>query len=84
MEKIVGIQHRTGVFQDKPYDNYYIYVVNDEKKDENTVGVCPSFYKVKAALINEIVAPDQIKRLVGMHCEVLFDSYKNVALFNVQ
>lgn len=82
MEKIVGIKHLTGTFNDKPYDKYHIYVVNDVD-NENVIGTCPNVYKVKAAMINSICSPDQIERLIGMNCEVYFDAYKNVAQFNL-
>ena len=82
MERIVGVKHLTGNYNGKDYDTYHIYAVNDANS-ENIVGTCPTVYKVKAALVNQIVAPDQIEKLIGQNIEVYFDSYRNVAQFNL-
>lgn len=83
--KVVGVKHMTGSFNDRAYDNYYIYCVADQTDNDTSqfYGVCPQCVKVKASLLHTVVAPDKIQKLLDREVEFLYDSYKNVALVNV-
>ena len=88
--KVIGVQHNVGNFEGKPYDNFYIFVVNDENK-ANQFGVCPvqfnntkkHFLKMQASVMYLEVAPDHIERLVGKEIDPVFDMFNNVAKLNI-
>ena len=76
--KIVGIKHQTGEYLGNNYDNYRLFVTDPTRVDTKEFGVCPSFVKVKASLMHEIVAPDNVASLIGKDVNFFYDAYQNV------
>lgn len=56
--KVVGVQHKEGVFTDKqgrewPYNNYNLHTMRDAR---NVVGQCVTVLKVKADVAADVIA----------------------------
>lgn len=85
--KLLGVQHSTGIFQEKPYDNYNLFLLDESKRYDNVYGFVPNMFLrngrkvpylvVKAAMFNTVVSPDQIKSLIGQNLDIDFDMYGN-------
>lgn len=83
--KIVGVKHMTGEYDNRPFDNYYLYGIDENTNDKIQIyGTCPNCIKVKASVLHQVVAADKIEKLIGRSVECFYDSYKNVALVNVK
>jgi len=84
--KVVGVRHWYGEMGGNPFDVYHVYVSNPAERREGfeEFGSCPSFVKVKADLLHQVVAADKIDKLIGRFITFLYDSYDNVAVVNVQ
>lgn len=92
--KLFGVQHSTGIYQDKPYDNYNLYVLDPQSKRDNVHGLVPMMFRrnnrqvpylvVKAAVFNSICAPDLIDKIIGKQINVDFDAYGNAAKIEIQ
>lgn len=76
--RIVGVQHMVGEYEGKPFDNYRIYTVDQDRQNQETYGVCPMYTKVKASVLHQVVAPDKINKLIDKNVMFYFDAYKNV------
>lgn len=83
--KIVGVKHQTGEFNNKPYDNYRIYYVDETKQDNDgmTFGICPTYAKVRASVLHEVCAPDKVNKLIQREVNFFYDAYKNVVKMEV-
>ena len=75
---VCGVDHKTGEFNGKPWDNYYLYVVDDTKKDGSSFGVCPTKVKVSAQVMHQFCSPDQIQAVLKQNVDFYYDAYKNV------
>lgn len=84
--KVVGVRHQTGIYEKKPYDNYYIYGVGvqNDSEDSQYYGVCPQMVKIKASILHEVVAPDKVMKLIDREVNFFYDSFKNVAMVHVE
>lgn len=72
--KIWAVSHRTGTFNDKPYDNYQI----GAEKDNGALEV----RKMKADNMRKSGIKDT-NILIGKEWEVYLDDYKNIDLIKV-
>lgn len=79
--QVVGLEHKDGTFEGNAYDNYYLYVIDNAKKDSKALGLCPQKIKVKASVLHQFIAPDQVGELIRSKAEIdfFYDAYKNVA-----
>lgn len=92
--KLIGIQHQTGDYQGRPFDNYNLYLVNLDNKAQNSYGLVPQaftrnaksrpYLSVKAAYLHSIVAPDQIKDIVSKTLNIDFDMYGNASKIEIR
>lgn len=91
--KLLGVQHSTGIYQEKPYDNYNLYVLDENRKYDNIYGFVPMtfvrngkrvpYLVVKAAVLNSKVSPDQIGKIIGSNLNIDFDAYGNAASLEI-
>ena len=79
--KVIGIKHLTGTFNDRPYDNYNIYCIN-ENDPNMLIGYSTQVIKVKSQLLNDQY-PDP-KQLINKEIDCFYDSYKNVVQINLK
>lgn len=92
--KLLGVQHSTGMFQEKPYDNYNLYVLDESRRYDNQYGFVPVMFRrnnrmvpylvVKASVMNSLVAHDQIGKIIGKNIDVDFDAYGNASKIVIQ
>lgn len=68
--KIMGINHKTGTFNGKDYDNYQLFGVDDSGEW--------SMVKVSSKIIEDSGVKD-VKVLKGNNIEILYNKYGNVA-----
>lgn len=78
--KVIGAKRIQGVFNDRPYDNYNLYVA-PENADNVVFGVCPNVVKVKASVLLESVS--DVLALKDKDIDCFYDQYKNVVKINV-
>lgn len=78
MSKIYGIERRTGEYNGKHYDNYYIYTNIDT--DCLVCGTAIIATKIKSAVLHQYVKEDQVKNLIGHEIVFYCDStqYHNI------
>lgn len=91
--KLLGVQHSTGIYQEKPYDNYNLYVLDENRKYDNVYGFVPMqflrngkrvpYLVVKAAVLNSKIDPDQLPKIIGANIDVVFDAYGNPASLEI-
>lgn len=91
--KLLGVQHSTGIYQEKPYDNYNLYVLDENRKYDNVYGFVPMMFRrnnrmvpylvVKANVFNSKIAPDQINKIIGSNIDVVFDAYGNPSTLEI-
>lgn len=89
--KVVGIQHAVGTFEDKNtsrkfnYDNYNIFCTDEENPGnvDASYGVCPKVYKVKAAILHQVVSPDKVQKLIDRSVFFWYDANKRIAKVDV-
>lgn len=92
--KLLGVQHSTGIYQEKPYDNYNLYVLDEQRKYDNVYGFVPMMFRrnnrmvpylvVRASVLNQYVSSDQIGKIIGKNINVDFDAYGNAAKIEIQ
>lgn len=75
--KIVGIKRVQGTFNDKKYDNYNLYVT-DDNTDGIVFGDCPRIIKVKSDVLHSSVPEEDIKKLKNIRCDFYYNAYKQV------
>ena len=75
--KLVGLKRVQGTFNDKPYDNFYLYVTN-----ENTEGIvfgeCPSSIKVKSDVMLSSIPEEDLKKLKNIKIDFYYNRYNQV------
>lgn len=86
--KIIGVDHQIGEFEGRPFDNYNLYLCNDQNK-QGQYGIIPARFQkngkprnyasVKASYLHSIVESDHINTLIGKQCNLFFDAFGNVA-----
>lgn len=72
--EVIGIQHKVGTYNDKPFDNMVFSVVVPADTSKGEVGQICSQLKVKTSLLNkqyavgDLVSPiyDRFGRIVGL------------------
>lgn len=94
--KIIGVAHQIGSFEQNGqsinFDNYNLYICNDQNKP-GEFGLIPmrfqkngkprNYASVKASYLHSIVTADQIQTLVGKQVMLYFDTYGNVASLEI-
>lgn len=75
--KLVGIKRVKGTFNDRPYDNYNLYVT-DDNSDGVIFGDCPRCIKVKADIMHSSVPEEDLKKLKNIRIDFYYNAYKNV------
>lgn len=78
MLKICGIEHKTGEFQNRPYDNYVFYAYDDVQQNGKW-GICTVAVKTKSSLVHTMYTPDKVKDLIGHYVTFYYDQYRNVS-----
>ena len=77
--KVLGIKRLTGTYENRPYDNYYLFCSRYSNQEGIICGACPDeTVKVKADVLHECVAEENVKSLLGLDIDVYLNSYKNV------
>ena len=81
--KIIGIERRTGTFNDKPYSNYAVYIQKEATAESR--GILVSTLKVSeknmGLLLKDLGGNDPFQ-LVGYEFqEILYDAYRNPVRF---
>lgn len=79
---VKGIKHSTGEYNGNKYDNYILYVINQD--DNNTIGLCPEIVKVKSSLISEVINPLNIDSLIDRDINFYYDRYGKVVQISVK
>lgn len=83
MLKIVGIQRKSGTFQNREYDNINFHVLNDSPSTPTICGYTCEIIKVKRANIQQVFSglisnDSDYRGLIGMALVPYFDRYANV------
>lgn len=83
--KIIGVAKREGVFNDKPYLNYRVYMQVDNQ--DNSWGIVVKDLKISSKNMDNILYNHEllaVSELVGLDVDpgdILYDQYGNVKLF---
>ncbi len=81
--KIVGIEEKIGVYEDKPFHNVILHCAEEFYNNDKTEGLRVSKVKVRYDVLTKIFGKEltisEIKSLVGKDVEeFLYDRYSNV------
>lgn len=92
--KVIGVEHSMGMFQERPFDNYNLYLVYASGRKENEYGLVPVKFMrnnkrlphltVKAGQLHQIISSDQVEKLVGKVLSIEFDMYGNASQISIQ
>lgn len=81
--KIMGIEERIGVYEDKPFHNVNFHCAeefNNDKSEGLKVSVVKVRYDVLTKTFGKELTTSEIKSLVGKYIEeFLYDRYRNVS-----
>ncbi len=81
--KIIGIEERIGVYEDKPFHNVNFHCAeefNNDKSEGLKVSVVKVRYDVLTKTFGKELTTSEIKSLVGKYIEeFLYDRYRNVS-----
>lgn len=81
--KIVGIEEKLGVYEDKPFHNVILHCAEEFYNNDKTEGLRVSQVKVRYDVLTKTFGKElttsEIKSLVGKDVEeFLYDKYSNV------
>lgn len=81
MFKVVGLKKQEGVFNDKEYSNYLLYVVPLAKDEKVLFGACPQVVKLRKNFVdnNNI----DLNSLYQQTIDIYYDAYRNVSKIDV-
>lgn len=78
--KIIGIKENKGVYEDRPYTNYSVYLQTDN--NVNDCGICVYTIKIKEYFLNVILKNRGFtdkSELIGLDVNnIYYDSFRNV------
>lgn len=78
--RVVGIEHKQGVYEGRPYDKYNIHCLENESGDLLAGETCHTI-KLKAVKLSEafgfLVTESDLVSLLGSEINPLYDRYKN-------
>lgn len=73
--EVIGIEHKTGVYQGQPFDNMIFSCTRPANTDKGECGVIASRFKVKTHLLTSIPS-------VGDTVSPIYDRFANCVGFN--
>ena len=75
--KILGIKHSKGTYQDKDYDNTYLYCVSPFST-QNAYGYETLILKCKSSIIFNSLNIDDLSKLINLEVIPYYDKFGNV------
>ena len=81
--KIIGIERRSGTFNDKPYSNYAVYIQKDNTAESRWILVSTLKVSEKnmGLLLSDLEQSDPYKLIGYEFQEILYDAYRNPVRF---
>lgn len=78
--EIIGIEKKTGEYQNKPYENYYFYCKN--LVAANICGITVTQFKISSKNIGEIIKGYKLESMLGMKITPYYNKYQQVIKFD--
>lgn len=84
MAKVISIVKRSGVYNDKPWNNYQITTARESDSD-NVVGLYCETHKVKCDVLDQYLSDHSLslKSIINKDIDVAYNKYGRVEYINI-